>query len=77
MVNWHNKYKVMFEIEKKKKLMRFQNLEEQEQTQEHGLKKWITYSIFIHQDIGRFQISMYYMILVQAVHSLGNINCYS
>lgn len=33
------------------------------------------YLIFVHQQIGRFQIPVDYVILVEVVHSLGNINC--
>ena len=35
------------------------------------------YLIFIHQKISSLQISVDYIIFVQVVHSLGNINCYS
>ena len=37
----------------------------------------ISYSISIHQKIGSFQVPMDYIIVVQVLHSLGNINGYS
>lgn len=40
-----------------------------------GKNRHVTYFIFIHQEICSFQISMNYVILMQVVHSLGNIYC--
>jgi len=37
----------------------------------------ISYSISIYQKIGNFQVPMDYIIVMQLVHSLGNINGYS
>ena len=35
-----------------------------------------SYFVFIHQKIGSLEVPVDYIVLVQIIHSLGNINCY-